>query len=597
MNRFINKILIITIISLITFSCKDDDATPVAGIEIDKTELNLYDAGGEEEISVKANGEWIAKSDASWCMVSPANGNGDAVCRVVVDQSTRYDERTAKITFICGSDYKEVKVTQLGYAPVIKVITEEASLPYYTDEEKAYFDVEVMANVPYEAVIEDAEATDKWLSTDKDYKYEYAPSLTKPETQTFRFHYDINSSTENRTLTISFKEKKEGGIVSTYKVTQEHMERIIPSRRGDSLTVVTLARLMGLYGTYWDTSRPITHWDNIETEEVQYEYVDEVAGIRKDSIEERIVGISFFMFDTDRSIPFQIVNLKELRTLEIKANSNSYLRSIKLGNEITKLDKLQSLSLYAYGISELPAPEDWANMSNLEELNLYGNSFIELGAPNKPGSLLWSLSGLSNGRVITKQDGTSMTVTRNKSLKYLELGGNRKKDSMDDMTDIPLGVNWKTDLGLTGEVDESLFTMFPDLEHLGIGYNYLYGELPEIEGNVLPKLRSFRISLNKFSGNLPNWVLKHANRNCWDPDIRVFNQTGKPPKEANSETVGFTNLKDFDYNAPCPEETEEAVTTALYLPELNDYEKTKGAPLAGYWRYYERFNLWKNHEN
>lgn len=121
MNRFINKILIIAIISLITFSCKDDDATPVAGIEIDKTELNLYDAGGEEEIFVKANGEWIAKSDASWCMVSPANGNGDAECRVVVDQSTRYDERTAKITFICGSDYKEVKVTQLGYAPVIKV--------------------------------------------------------------------------------------------------------------------------------------------------------------------------------------------------------------------------------------------------------------------------------------------------------------------------------------------------------------------------------------------------------------------------------------------------------------------------------------------
>ena len=141
MNKFINRILIIGLISFISFSCKEDDTT-INGIEIDKTELNMYDAGGEEEISVSAKGDWIAKSNASWCMVSPANGNGDAVCRVVVDQSTRYDERTAKITFICGSDLREITVNQLGYAPVIKIITDEVSLPYYADEEKAYFDVE-----------------------------------------------------------------------------------------------------------------------------------------------------------------------------------------------------------------------------------------------------------------------------------------------------------------------------------------------------------------------------------------------------------------------------------------------------------------------
>lgn len=593
MNKFFNRILIIGLISFISFSCKEDDTT-INGIEVDKTEINMYDAGGEDEISVSANGDWIAKSNASWCMVSPANGNGDAVCRVVVDQSTRYDERTAKITFICGSDLKEVTVSQLGYEPVIKIITDEVSLPYYADEEKSYFDVEVMSNVAYDVNIEQTESDNEWITEDEKYDYSYTPSLTKPESKKFRFHYDINSNLEDRTLNIIFKEKKEGGIVSTYKVTQEHMEKIIPSRRGDSLTVVTMARLMNLFGTYWDTSRPITHWDNIETEEIQYTYKDPEAGIEKDTIEERIVGISFFMFETDRSIPFQIVNLDELRTLEIKANSNSYLKSIKLGDEVTKLKKLQSLSLYAYGLSELPAPEAWAEMTNLEELNLFGNSFLKLGKPTEKGTLLWSLSGLSNGKVITKLDGTTMTVKRDKTLKYLELGGNRKKDSMDDMTDLPLGVDWEKDLGLTGKVDNSLFTMFPDLEHLGLGYNYLFGELEDIEnpGTVMPKLRTLRLNMNKFHGELPNWILEHKNRGCWDPEVLIFNQSGKSPE---TEEVGFTNTDKFVYIS-CPEESEEAVETALYLPELNEYEKTKGAPLAGYWRYYERFNLWKNHD-
>ena len=581
MNKFINRILIIGLISFISFSCKEDDTT-INGIEIDKTELNMYDAGGEEEISVSAKGDWIAKSNASWCMVSPANGNGDAVCRVVVDQSTRYDERTAKITFICGSDLREITVNQLGYAPVIKIITDEVSLPYYADEEKAYFDVEVMANVEYNVNIENTESNDTWITTDEEYSY--TPSLTKPESKKFRFHYDINSGLEDRILNINFKENKEGGIVSVYKVTQEHMEDIIPSRRGDSLAVVTIARQMGLFGTYWDTSRPITHWDNIETEEIEYMYDDGISEPEK-RVEERIVGVSFFMFDTDRSIPFQIAKLDQLRTLEIKANSNSHLKSIKLGDEITQLKNLRSLSLYAYGLSELPAPEKWAEMTNLEELNLYGNSFLELGNPSKPKSLLWSLNGLTSA--YRNQPGA-------KTLKYLEIGGNRKKDSMDDMTDLPLGVNRETDLGLTGEVDNSLFTMFPDLEHLGIGYNYLYGELEDIPNpeTVMPKLRTLRLNMNKFHGKLPNWILKHRNRGCWDPEVLIFNQKGKSPL---TDKVGFTNTNEFDY-IDCPDESEETVETVLYLPELNEYEKTKGAPLAGYWRYYERFNLWKNHD-
>lgn len=277
------------------FSCKDEDTESIVGIEIDKTELNLYDAGGEEVIEVKAGGEWIAKSDASWCLVSPANGNGNATCRIKVDPSTLYDARTAKITFICGSDFKTVSVNQLGYAPAINVLTEEKTVPYYSEEEDSYVDVEVLSNVAYEVVIDDAESTDKWLWKEEGKDYNFTPSQAKPESKTYRFHYDINSSLEDRTMNIKFVQKTEEGgegIVAVYKVSQQHMEEITPSRRGDSLTLVTMARLMDLYGNSWDTSRPITHWENVETEEVNGEL--------------RVTGLSFFMFDTDRTVPFLV---------------------------------------------------------------------------------------------------------------------------------------------------------------------------------------------------------------------------------------------------------------------------------------------------
>lgn len=563
--KYINKLFFIVLISVLLFSCKDEDTENIAGIEIDKTELNLYDAGGEEVIEVKAGGDWIAKSDASWCLVSPANGNGNAMCHIKVDPSTRYDARTAKVTFICGSDFKTVTINQLGYAPSIQILTEETTVPYYAEVEKSYLDVEVLSNVAYDVVIDDAASTDKWLWKEEGKDYSYTPSQAKPESKTYRFHYDINSSVEDRTLNIKFVQKTEAGeagIETVYKVTQEHMEEITPSRRGDSLTLVTMARLMDLYGNAWDTSRPITHWENVETEEVNGEL--------------RVTGLSFFMFDTDRTVPFLVKNLTELRTLEFRSNSNSYLKSIKLGDEIAELKNLKSLSFYAYGLSELPAPEVLAKMTSLEELNLYGNSFLKLGSSSEPGTLLWSLSGLPH-------------------LKYLELGGNRKKDSMTDLSDLPIGTKLE-DLGLTGRIPAEMFTLFPELEYLSLVYNYLEGEIPEVNlpggGQVMPKLRTLRLSSNMLSGTLPKWLLNHPNLGCWDPEVLVFTQSGK---DSQGDLSGFTNVP---VSVPaCPDLTEEEESIALNLRPLTEYELTKGAPLSGNWRYYQRFNLWKDHEN
>ena len=240
------------------------------------------------------------------------------------------------------------------------------------------------------------------------------------------------------------------------------------------------------------------------------------------------------------------------------------------------LKNLKSLSFYAYGLSELPAPEVLAKMTNLEELNLYGNSFLKLGASSEPGTLLWSLSGLPH-------------------LKYLELGGNRKKDSMTDLSDLPIGTKLE-DLGMTGRIPTEVFTMFPNLEYLSLVYNYLEGEIPEVNlpsgGQVMPKLRTLRLSSNMLSGTLPKWLLNHPNLGCWDPEVLVFTQSGK---DSQGDPSGFTNVP---VSIPaCPDLTEEEESIALSLRPLTEYELTKGAPLSGNWRYYQRFNLWKDHEN
>lgn len=567
-------IVALTLLSLA--SCRDDDDDAVNSFSVDQTEMQFSNNGGTIELKVATGQTWTAEAEDDWCMVSPATGVGSGVCVIKADSSYLYKERTGRVIFYSDKgDLAEVLIKQYGYEPTIDFTEAEVTVPSYAAPEKAYVDVEAIANVPFEVVIpEEAKA---WLTLDGGSTY--TPSTTIPRKQKFRFKFKTYTDFDaDRIAEVQFNQKSASTRASgetsmlnkIVKITQEKAPVIIPSREGDSLAVLAITRVIN-GGMGFSTSRPITHWDNIVVEERTYDYKNPITGVTiKDSTELRVVGFRLSMIDTDESIPYQIKYLTELETFAAIANSNAYRKKIALGAEITTLTKLKSISLMGYGIQTLPA--EMANMQSLEELDLNGNTILSLE------SIKDVLLGLKD------------------KLKYLDIGGNRVSGSVMNLsTDIPRDEKLET-IGLGGDLTKYdwLFRDMKALEELHMSYNYFYGSIPDLDDvkdGILPNMKYLTLNLNRLTGKVPNWILCHKYLACWNPFLLLFNQEGYDNKGA---LAGFTNaptkFSEFpaEYNRTCPED-EEAAAVAAKLPPLTQ-EDLNTVPLHGNWRYYRMLN-------
>ncbi|MBR2300457.1 MAG: hypothetical protein IKA41_00665, partial [Bacteroidaceae bacterium] len=64
---------------------------------------------------------------------------------------------------------------------------------------------------------------------------------------------------------------------------------------------------------------------------------------------------------------------------------------------------------------------------------------------------------------------------------------------------------------------------------------------------ILPNMKSLRLNLNFFTGNLPDWLLFHPNLLLWDPRTLIFNQQEKG-YDTDGNIVRFDNEPtDFEY--------------------------------------------------
>lgn len=567
-------IVALTLLSLA--SCRDDDDDAVNSFSVDQTEMQFSNNGGTIELKVATGQIWTAEAEDDWCMVSPATGVGSGVCVIKADSSYLYKERTGRVIFYSDKgDLAEVLIKQYGYEPTIDFTEAEVTVPSYAAPEKAYVDVEAIANVPFEVVI--PEEAKVWLTLDGGSTY--TPSTTIPRKQKFRFKFKTYTDFDaDRIAEVQFNQKSASTRASgetsmlnkIVKITQEKAPVIIPSREGDSLAVLAITRVIN-GGMGFSTSRPITHWDNIVVEERTYDYKNPITGVTiKDSTELRVVGFRLSMIDTDESIPYQIKYLTELETFAAIANSNAYRKKIALGAEITTLTKLKSISLMGYGIQTLPA--EMANMQSLEELDLNGNTILSLE------SIKDVLLGLKD------------------KLKYLDIGGNRVSGSVMNLsTDIPRDEKLET-IGLGGDLTKYdwLFRDMKALEELHMSYNYFYGSIPDlydVKDGILPNMKYLTLNLNRLTGKVPNWILYHKYLACWNPFLLLFNQEGYDNK---GTLAGFTNaptkFSEFpaEYNRTCPED-EEAAAVAVKLPPLTQ-EDLNTVPLHGNWRYYRMLN-------
>ena len=116
----------------------------------------MPDNGGEVALQISTNERWTASSDADWYMITPANGEGSAVCVVKADSSYMYTQREGLITFRTVSGEYTVKIQQGGYERAIKFESlqdDTLHVPHYKPLDEAYVDIEATANVSYKVVI------------------------------------------------------------------------------------------------------------------------------------------------------------------------------------------------------------------------------------------------------------------------------------------------------------------------------------------------------------------------------------------------------------------------------------------------------------
>ena len=289
--------------------------------------------------------------------------------------------------------------------------------------------------------------------------------------------------------------------------------------------LLSIARAMGVY-TMWDASAPMNQWNNVVLWEEQME------GCTPEKVG-RVKSVDFALFNTKEPLPFEVRYLTAADELYFFGNTNTFLKSLELGEDICELTQLRRLTLGSYGLVSLPM--SLSKLKNLEHLDIGSNNFMTV--PN----------------VLTKENFPK--------LRSLVMNANQRSLVYD------LSNSTRTDVG--GFIDEPEFPtdlIKWDLDTLVLSVNYLQGELPTFEDDpevpyytqeeidavdtlpqflvdnrikkVMPSTKRFAINFNRLTGKLPDWLLYHPNLDNWIPYSLIFSQEGKSKDGVNA---GFDN--------------------------------------------------------
>lgn len=557
MKKIVNSVVALVVCALCLFSCKEDEDL-VTTLSIDKTDITMGANGGVELVTVSGDVNWQTSTDASWIKLTPAAGSGPGICEVAIDSSVIAEYREADIRFYSSNNaYKVIKVVQAGYEKGVYVenADQEIVIDNSADAEKRFLEVTMTANVNFTVNVESS----GWLTyKDKVPEYDYG---SRPRTFKQRFEWTINTSESERTAKIVIT-PDEGDVV-TLNVRQKSAPKITDDRAGDSLAVLAIYDSMkGMLG--WDPSENMMYWEGVEL----WKATDPEVS-KEPELLGRLKSVTFQLFETSESLPYQIRYLKTARSIYFSGNTNTFLKSIKLGSEICELAQyghLKNLTISAYGLVALP--DDFKKLGNtLELLDLSSNNF-------DAGEL----------DVITKENFPKLKVLRlNKINRY---------DTTRDLTKVTekdsVGFRWCTgyvDYKLPEAVDKTYFMKllkWDNLEELSLSLNLLEGRLPSdkelIEAGIpvykesdfdknaaatdadkryidtistakpyllgapkiWPKMKSLSINLCFLTGELPDWILYHPYLAFWNPFSLIFTQE-TDAINSNGEKAGFSN--------------------------------------------------------
>lgn len=494
--KYLSKITLGLILcaGLVT-SCKDDDESGISGgIVIDKEEIAIGPEGGMEQLSVSSNISWIAGSSKPWIAVSPANGIGNAECRLAIDSTLENGVRTAQIRFSQDNlEPKLITVTQFGFGKQIVVKEPNVEIESSDNYDKRFFDAVISTNINLkiddnieysfaeaESMTEEekteaeSERT-RWIELPKanDLKVNL-DRKARPRTIKVRFRWEMNAAPYTRIAKIRLvaqdPEKdqlvdNEGNKIDAVILTvkQKAAMKIEDNRSGDSLALIVINQKLQAMSQF-DTSESMQNWDNVKLWEADDENLPDEKAVG------RVRTASFFMIDLKDGeiLPKEIRHLKYLETLAVQSNANFQIREVSLGNEVCELKYLKYLRIYAYGMIELP--ENFIKLGGEEDKSYRGLEVLDFSANNFP-----KLSTITD----------VVNQTNFPKLRSLILSGCRRKDALNDLSlapgsmyeGNPIGMHINIKDGTERKAFLKLLT-WDKLVEVSLSYNFIEGELP-----------------------------------------------------------------------------------------------------------------------
>ena len=523
-----NKIFFAAAVLLAAVSCKQN---PEVEFNVDEKSIAVGAEGGERTFNVSAEGSWVAMTESPWITVSPANGRGSQECTIKVDSTLAFEQRTGVVriqNLDDSSEKMDFEVVQNGFDYQLTLEDVRKDVEDYAGYDDRHFEVKVKSNVDFDVVLPEGSAN--WLSYKKsDLNLDRG---SRPRETVVRFDWKVNSRDVERVADVVFQPKEDVQMVKHdgLKVVQKAALPIpVGTPAGDSLAILAVSRALGMF-TEFDTSEKMEHWSNVK--------------VWKDGEHKgRVKYVQFFMFKTKEEIPFEIQYLTAAEEIVIYSNANHFLHSLSTGEHITKLTNLKRLTIGAYGLTELHP--DFVNLKNLEYLDISSNCFESIPDIITP-------ENFPKLRSLVMAACQRYTIYDLSNDKREKIGGFiaddlREKKGMDtfkrllkwdNLDTLRLSVNY-----IQGELpdmkNEGLPTWtFEELkDSLATGLTELPVELQNVP-KVLPNTKFFAINFNRFTGMLPEWILKHPNLDLWAPYSLVFQQEGKNREGANA---GFDN--------------------------------------------------------
>ena len=523
-----NRIIFLIAVIAAAVSCRQE---PVVEFGVDEKSFALGAEGGERTFNVSASGSWVAMTESPWITVFPANGRGSQECSIKVDSTLAFEQRTGVVRIQNLDDATEkmdFEVVQNGFEYQLTLKDNRKDVEDYAGFDDRHFEVKVKTNVDFDVVL--PKESEAWLSyTKSDLNLDRG---ARPRESVIRFDWKVNSRDVERVADVVFqpKEDVQMGRHDGLKVVQKAALPIpVGTAEGDSLAVLAVSRALGMFNEF-DTSEKMEHWSNVK--------------VWKDGPDKgRVKYVQFFMFKTKEEIPFEIQYLTAAEEIVVYSNANHFLHSLSTGEHITRLTNLKRLTIGAYGLTELHP--DFVNLKNLEYLDISSNCFEEIPEILTPENFpklhtlvmaacqRYTIYDLSNDKRENVGGFIADDLREDKGMRSL-----KRLLKWNNLDTLRLSVNY-----LQGELpdmkNEGLPTWtFNELkDSLATGLTELPVELQNVP-KVLPNAKFFAINFNRFTGMLPEWLLKHPNLDLWAPYSLVFQQEGKSRDGVNA---GFEN--------------------------------------------------------